>query len=705
MPSVSKWVVASVATAVVFTGIAGFLAFPPISADVRDRAATRLAEEGRSWAKLAADGRDLTLTGIAPEPGDPRLAAEAADRVFGVRTVTEKAAVLPLADPWVWSAVLTADAVTIAGTVPSEAVRTSLAAAVGKAVKGRRLVDSATLARGAPRDFAPSAEKAVATLAELVEGSVAHTPKGWTIEGRLADRAAWKALVARLKTPDLGFVVADAKLVEPVPVPFDLKIDVAAGRLAATGFVPDAAGRETLGLAAKASGRVLDDRSEVAPGAPAGFAAAVAMAADLTGSLADGSVAIGPNGFAIAGHPLDRAAWKTAKQRLAAGLPGAPMAIEDHLIEPSPDPYDLRLTIAAGRLSVAGFVPDGAGRDALARAAKAAFLGFDGATEQAPGAPAGFAEAIGFAADLVAGLKEGRIALGPDGLSIAGRPVDRAAWRRATEKLAAGVPGGMRLAEVALVEPLPDPYRLTLAAEAGRVTVDGFLPDVGTRDGLAAVIGPRAGPLDVSGVEIAGGAPEGLAAAVAAVRPLFARATSPQADFLGRRLTIGGKVATREIGAQIAAAVRAALPTGWDLFDGGLAPLPPPEQVPADACRDGLRAAQANEKVRFAVGSATLDPESLAIVDALALAAQRCLAARITIAGHTDATGDADANLVLSEKRAAAVAEQLIADGVAPERLTAVGFGATRPIADDGSEEGRRVNRRIDFVVEGEVTP
>ncbi len=67
------------------------------------------------------------------------------------------------------------------------------------------------------------------------------------------------------------------------------------------------------------------------------------------------------------------------------------------------------------------------------------------------------------------------------------------------------------------------------------------------------------------------------------------------------------------------------------------------------------------------------------------------------IAGYTDNVGDAQSNQQLSEARANAVRDYLIAKGVAAEQLTAVGHGQENPRADNGTEEGRAQNRRIEF--------
>ncbi|MBL8658919.1 MAG: OmpA family protein, partial [Rhodospirillales bacterium] len=71
----------------------------------------------------------------------------------------------------------------------------------------------------------------------------------------------------------------------------------------------------------------------------------------------------------------------------------------------------------------------------------------------------------------------------------------------------------------------------------------------------------------------------------------------------------------------------------------------------------------------------------------------------IEIGGHTDSTGDPEKNLALSQARADAVRQALIDHGVAPEMLSAKGYGGTQPIASNDTAQGRERNRRIAFSV------
>lgn len=103
-------------------------------------------------------------------------------------------------------------------------------------------------------------------------------------------------------------------------------------------------------------------------------------------------------------------------------------------------------------------------------------------------------------------------------------------------------------------------------------------------------------------------------------------------------------------------------------------------------------------KVQFDLGKATLRSESAAILEEVAatlLANKRVV--RVEVQGHTDPTGGNVINLALSQKRAEAVVADLVRRGVAPERLVARGYGATRPVAPNDDDEGRALNRRVQF--------
>ena len=103
------------------------------------------------------------------------------------------------------------------------------------------------------------------------------------------------------------------------------------------------------------------------------------------------------------------------------------------------------------------------------------------------------------------------------------------------------------------------------------------------------------------------------------------------------------------------------------------------------------------EGVTFKSGTALLTPESQKQLDVAVAALKQVPQVKIEVAGYTDGVGDAKRNLNLSAQRSQAVIKYLTGQGVAAEQLTAKGYGAENPIADNGTPEGRQMNRRIEL--------
>lgn len=101
----------------------------------------------------------------------------------------------------------------------------------------------------------------------------------------------------------------------------------------------------------------------------------------------------------------------------------------------------------------------------------------------------------------------------------------------------------------------------------------------------------------------------------------------------------------------------------------------------------------------FASGQSGLTAQARAEVGRIAVVLQEFPDREIVVEGHTDAVGEEAANQALSERRADAVRAALIAEGLSPRRITALGFGESRPIADNDTPAGRAANRRVEIVV------
>jgi len=99
--------------------------------------------------------------------------------------------------------------------------------------------------------------------------------------------------------------------------------------------------------------------------------------------------------------------------------------------------------------------------------------------------------------------------------------------------------------------------------------------------------------------------------------------------------------------------------------------------------------------IRFDLDSARIRPDSARTLGQILKLLQNRTSLRLSIEGHTDSTGAASYNRALSERRARAVVAWLAAQGIAADRLRAVGMGESVPVADNATPQGRALNRRV----------
>lgn len=132
------------------------------------------------------------------------------------------------------------------------------------------------------------------------------------------------------------------------------------------------------------------------------------------------------------------------------------------------------------------------------------------------------------------------------------------------------------------------------------------------------------------------------------------------------------------------------------------APPPPPPAPPERAAPPPPPPPPAEKLVlrgvNFAFDSAQVDEPSKLVLQVAAEQLNKRPDVRVRVEGHTDSVGPEDYNQGLSERRANAVRQILVDNGVSPGRLTSIGFGESNPIASNDTAEGRALNRRVELV-------
>jgi outer membrane protein OmpA-like peptidoglycan-associated protein len=244
----------------------------------------------------------------------------------------------------------------------------------------------------------------------------------------------------------------------------------------------------------------------------------------------------------------------------------------------------------------------------------------------------------------------------------------------------------------ALVPQMPE----TLVFEArrtsgGATTLAGAVP----ADATAAYFAVLAGNEKADGLTAKADLPQDFIPSGTAGLNALAELSEGRLGFDGTRWWLEGKAEQQSVRDDVLGKI-AALPNGkdWSVNVDLLASI--------DVCRIRVGALAGRNAIVFQAGKAALMASSMPVLDELANDLQLCADTDVHVQGHTDADGDADANLALSVARAETVVAELVKRGVAESRLYAEGFGESDPVASNDTKDGKAKNRRIAFEISKE---
>jgi OOP family OmpA-OmpF porin len=123
------------------------------------------------------------------------------------------------------------------------------------------------------------------------------------------------------------------------------------------------------------------------------------------------------------------------------------------------------------------------------------------------------------------------------------------------------------------------------------------------------------------------------------------------------------------------------------------------QPLTAEQCGEHLKNRLDIGQIQFSGGKEDVSTASYDMLDRVSAVLQRCPDAVVEVGAHSDADGSEENNLALTEARAEAVVDYLVDAGVRRERLIAVGYGESQPVADNDTEAGKAANRRVEFAV------
>lgn len=386
----------------------------------------------------------------------------------------------------------------------------------------------------------------------------------------------------------------------------------------------------------------------------------------------------------------------------------------DWTVLPKVSPFTFGARWQNGSLSVDGYVPSEAARDTLAVAQDAPV---DTLT-MASGAPENWSGAAEAGLGAIKLLEEGVLNLSDSILAISGivrTPVEEAALKQLLE----AVPEGFTVeTDMTLLDDgTPPAYDVEYNANTG-LAINGKLPAGMSRRDVAEVLG-----FDVfSGTGATGlvGDASGQLARIAVLRDWLPELEDVALTRTEDGISLSGTVAPGVDAELVSAGIAAMLggevsltsaavnvPDGTQRTNAASGEtevaqagywLPRVDFAPSvQTCDAEVTRALEGEGVQFVSGAARLDAKAARAVNRIAAVVAHCVAEgdlNAIIGGHTDSVGNAAANTSLSQERAGAVRAALVARGVAAQALQAAGYGDTRPVATNDTEEGRAANRR-----------
>ena len=663
-----------------------------------------LAAKGQAWATADASARDVIIRGTAPTPESQQAALRLAQAVPGVHSVTDRTGLLPIASPYVWDARRAGRKVTLTGSVPSEGFRASLLAAARRALPQAEIVDQMVPARGAPDAFSPAVAFALLRLADLSEGNVTLTDLVLVVRG-VARNAQTYATAGKALRNDLPPAIRLGPVdIQPARAdPFVWSANFDGSSVVLAGFVPNDVVRESLVAAVKATlaDVPVDDRMAIASGDPPGFAEAAGFAITALERLSRGGVTLDGLKLDVAGEAKSVDDYEAALARLGGALPEGMQVVDTEITPATVSPYFWKAERAAGRVVLTGYVPSPQNRAEVTALAQSLFAG--DAIEQRMRVAAGeprmdWLGGIKFALGQLAGLSHGSVELGDKTYAVAGEAASSDAFRGLASANGRTLPAGLSLKQAEIVPPHVSPYSFTAERQGSGIVLGGDVASEAERQRIVDAARRKFGDAAVEDrLVFASGAPEGFAAASEAIVQALSRLSGGRATIVDGAVTVSGYTYYPAAAGAIGDELKAGLPDGFTIAADTIASRQDDQSVTANQCRDLMQAVLKVGGIGFDGGKATLTEDSEGILDRASAVIARCPAAGVEVGAHSDSDGSATRNRDLTQSRAESIVEYLVTAGVKRERLTAVGYGETKPIADNATAAGKAANRRIEF--------
>ncbi|MEM1275430.1 MAG: OmpA family protein [Pseudomonadota bacterium] len=689
---------------------------PEIEADIDQRANAAIAGTAKHGITVSTSGRHITISGIADSDEERLRLIAAVERVEGRVVVTDRLYVLEEARPYTLRAWQSPDGrIALTGVVPSRAVEEALRREAETLAGAAGVEISLTLATGMQdEDWSGMVLAGLAAMMVLENGAIRLSDRDAVLSGLADGIAARDQAIAALSEDSFGNwqTAIDVKL--PVASPYRFVATKGDGAFQWQGNAPDQAIEARLSERASIlGGKGAGGAIELAQGMPgADWPALVESGLGSLSLMRDGRLEIEDRRLALSGT----VATSEDFDRLQATFDPA-WVIDVTVLSPDPAPKLLLRVPMEGPARAEGRLPEAFDLAILPTVLPE--IDTAQVLSDAGGDAKNWENLIDALAIITPRLREAEVSVTEGRLSLAGTVTREFSAQATRAALNAALPEGWQ-AELMIDDPPPLPA-LRMERAAG-TTLDGILPaEITPEDALALTSADPGEGLSATGE----GPPEVWRQVLGAMGRLAVAYQSGTILAEPERITADGTLAPGYTQSDVETWMSFLLPKDWRARIKGteLAAIEgdrrinlvtveterlqgeywlPELQFDATptSCDREARTALSAEKITFVTGSARIDAKARVLINRLASVALRCAnetGLKLDVSGHTDNVGTEAQNQSLSERRAKAVVEALIARGVQSEAMTATGFGESRPLADNETEEGRAQNRRIDF--------
>ncbi|MCR9149394.1 MAG: OmpA family protein [Rhodobacteraceae bacterium] len=524
---------------------------------------------------------------------------------------------------------------------------------------------------------------------------------------------------------DAGRITDAMNVVETeAPAPPDYAVEILRNDSGVTliGLVPETTDRGDLARrleTAAAGGAVADMLETASHPVPEGWTDALAFGLEALADLPRAKVSIGAGRVSVTAVADSQDEKRRLESVLARRRP-AEVILSVDISAPRPviAPFTLRFVIdeRGARFDACAADTERARAQILAAAAAAGLEGKSDCTLGLGVPTPDWATAVGMALRALGDLGAGTVTFkDADVALLVPASVSPEAFDRAVGALESNLPEVIALtarreeqAETGTRAGAPPVFAARLT-EQGQVDLSGRLTDELTREAVENFARSRFGNAAVyAAARLDPTLPKGWSVRVLAGIEALAELEVGTLTVTAERLEIGGLSGDRSAGDRVARIL--ALRLGEDApvsiavrYDPSRDPellKPTPED-----CIGRVQAILDDGKISFEPGSATITRSGAPTLDRIAEVLRDCPDVPMQVAGHTDSQGRAEMNLALSESRAQSVVMALLDRRVLTGSLVAKGYGETRPVADNDTEEGREANRRIEFTLLSAIGP